>query len=106
MFFLMICSAVCQEVGIASFYSTKTGTKTASGEKLNDSAFTAAHKTLKFGTKVKVTNLSNKKSIIVKINDRGPFVRGRIIDLSKAAAISLGFYRKGLTKVRIEPLKN
>jgi rare lipoprotein A len=81
--FALTFQAFCQEVGIASFYSTKTGTQTASGERLNDSSFTAAHKTLKFGTKVKVTNLNNGKSIIVKINDRGPFIRGRIIDVSK-----------------------
>jgi rare lipoprotein A len=95
-----------QEVGVASFYSTKTGSETASGETLKDSAFTAAHKTLDFGTKVKVTNLNNQKSVVVKINDRGPFVKGRIIDVSKAAATSLGFYNKGLAKVKVQVLKN
>ncbi len=78
--------------GIASWYGYESGThyqhrpKTASGEYFSPYQFTAAHKTLPFGTKVKVTNKSNNKSVIVKINDRGPFVRNRIIDLSKVAA--------------------
>jgi rare lipoprotein A len=65
-----------EEVGIASHYSTNSGKKTANGEWLNPNAYTAAHKTLKFGTKVRVTNLKNNKSIIVRINDRGPFFKG------------------------------
>lgn len=94
------------EVGIASHYSTKTGTKTASGEKLNDNAFTAAHKELDFGTMVRVTNLNNNKSVIVRINDRGPYPKGRIIDVSRAAAKALGFYERGLTKVKVEVVKD
>jgi rare lipoprotein A len=90
------------EIGTASYYSTNTGSRTASGEVLSDKSFTAAHKTLKFGTKVKVTNLNNGRTLIVKINNRGPFKRGRIIDLTIAGAKHLGFYQKGLTKVKLE----
>jgi rare lipoprotein A len=93
------------EIGIASFYSTKTGTKTASGIKLKDNEYTAAHRTLKFGTKVKVTNLRNKKSIVVTITDRGPFIKGRIIDVTRAGAKALGFYERGLDTVKIEVVK-
>lgn len=72
--------------GMASWYGGKFhGRTTASGEVYNMYSLTAAHKTMKFGTKVKVTNLSNNKSVIVKINDRGPFIKGRVIDLSKKA---------------------
>lgn len=97
-------SALTAETGVASYYSTKTGFKTASGERLNDDSFTAAHKSIKFGTKVRVTNLSNRKSIIVRINNRGPFIKGRVIDLTRAGAKSLGFYDKGLTKVKLDVL--
>jgi rare lipoprotein A len=93
------------EIGIASHYSTKTGTKTASGEKLNDNSFTAAHKTLPLGTLVKVTNLKNNKSVTVRINDRGPYPKGRIIDVSRVAANALGFYKQGLAKVKVEVVK-
>ncbi|VAW28529.1 Septum-associated rare lipoprotein A [hydrothermal vent metagenome] len=92
--------------GVASFYADKfVGRTTASGEKYKHSKLTAAHKTLPFGTKVKVTNLSNKKSVVVVINDRGPFVKGRIIDLSKTAAKKLAFINQGITKVRIKVVK-
>jgi rare lipoprotein A len=64
---------------------------------------TAAHKTLPLGSKVKVTNLRNQRSVVVRINDRGPFVKGRMIDLSKGAAQKLGFISSGHTKVQIEP---
>ena len=77
--------------GIASVYSTKHGTKTASGMRLFDHALTAAHKTLPFGSKVRVTNRRNGRSVVVRINDRGPFMRGRVIDVTPAAARSLGF---------------
>ena len=103
---LLFCfCANAAEIGIASHYSTKTGTKTASGEKLNDNAFTAAHKTLPLGTLVKVTNLKNNKSVVVRINDRGPYPKGRIIDVSRVAATALGFYEQGLTKVKVEVVK-
>jgi rare lipoprotein A len=92
-------SAQC---GRASWYALTS--KTASGERMNPSAMTAAHRSLPFGTKVKVVNRKNGKSIVVRINDRGPFIRGRIIDLSKGAAQKLGFIRSGHTSICIEKL--
>ena len=88
--------------GIASWYGPNFhGKKTSNGEWYDMYAMTAAHKTLPFGTLVKVNNLENGKSVVVKINDRGPFVRGRIIDLSKSAFIAIGDSRKGIIKVQI-----
>ena len=72
---------------------------TANGERMNPSAMTAAHKSLPFGTRIKVVNKSNGKSVVVRINDRGPFIRGRIVDLSKAAAKSIGMIQSGHAKV-------
>lgn len=93
------------QVGAASFYhSWFDGRKTASGATFSSRLFTAAHRSLEFGTRVRVTNLVNLKSVIVTINDRGPFVKGRVIDLSRRAATALGFVREGVTRVRIEPL--
>jgi len=93
------------EEGIASWYGPGFhGRLTASGERYNMYAFTAAHKTLPMGTKVLVTNLENGRQTIVRINDRGPFVKGRIIDLSYAAARALGMHQKGTARVRIEAL--
>jgi rare lipoprotein A len=89
------------QCGGASWYSLP-GNRTASGDRMNPSAMTAAHKSLPFGTKVRVVDQRTGKSILVTINDRGPFVRGRIIDLSKAAATKLGFRNAGHTKVCIE----
>lgn len=90
------------ETGYASYYSDKlNGHSTASGEPFNNSKLTAAHKKLPFGTMVKVTNCNNGKSVIVRINDRGPFVTGRIIDLSKAAASTIGMLSAGIAKVII-----
>ncbi len=86
--------------GIASVYSTESGSGTASGQKLNPGALTAAHRTLPFGTKVRVTNKKNGRSVVVTINDRGPFIKGRIIDLTPAAAKVLGF--SGLTQVSLD----
>jgi len=77
--------------GLASVYSTESGTRTASGERLNPGGMTAAHRSLPFGTMVRVTNQRNGRSATVRINDRGPFVRGRVIDVSPAAARALGF---------------
>jgi rare lipoprotein A len=91
--------SAADQVGVASVYSHESGSATASGEKLDCEAFTAAHRTLPFGTKVMVTNKSNGRSVIVTINDRGPFVRGRVIDVTPAAARLLGF--SGLTQVAI-----
>jgi rare lipoprotein A len=90
------------ETGHASWYSLTS--KTASGERCNPGAMTAAHRSLPFGTKVKVENLRNGRSVIVRINDRGPFVSGRIIDLTKAAAGRLGFVKNGVAKVRLTVL--
>lgn len=77
---------------------------TASGELFNTNALTMAHPTLPFGTKVKVTNLGNGRSVVVRVNDRGPFIGHRIADLSKAAAETLGMMRRGVAHVRIEIL--
>ncbi|WP_035273673.1 septal ring lytic transglycosylase RlpA family protein [Desulfogranum japonicum] len=91
------------ETGIASFYSQKLQSRrTASGEKFNNQAMTAAHRTLPFGTKVLVTNVANNKSVSVKINDRGPFVKGRIIDLTRSAFSRIAHTNKGKIKVRIQ----
>jgi rare lipoprotein A len=86
--------------GIASVYSTESGSRTASGARLNPGALTAAHRSLPFGSQVRVTNRSNGRSVTVTINDRGPFVRGRIIDVTPAAAHALGF--SGLAPVTVE----
>ena len=90
---------------VASYYADKYhGRKTSNGEIFNMYDLTAAHKTLPFNTKVKVTNLSNGKSVVVRINDRGPFVKGREIDLSKAAAVKIGMIKSGTAKVSLEIL--
>jgi rare lipoprotein A len=91
------------ETGKASWYGSKYhGKKTSSGEVYNKNEMTAAHNTLPFGTKVKVTNLANDESVIVRINDRGPYVGHRIIDVSEVAARKLGFHQKGIGKVKVE----
>lgn len=91
------------QTGKASFYADKfEGAPTASGEKYRHNKFTGAHKTLPFGTKVRVTNLGNNQSVEVTINDRGPYVEGRVIDVSKAAAEKLGFVNQGLAEVKVE----
>ncbi len=95
------------QVGMASWYGDKFhGRKTASGERYNMHAMTAAHRSLPFGTKVRVINLDNNHRVIVTINDRGPFVKGRIIDVSKRAADQLGMRRTGVARVRIEVLQS
>jgi rare lipoprotein A len=90
------------QTGFASYY--KSGRRTASGERFNPQDFTAAHRTLPFGTRVLVTNLGNGKSVIVRINDRGPFIRSRVIDLSLGAAKLVGLTRSGVTRVKVVPL--
>ncbi len=93
------------ETGLASWYGPRFhGKLTASGEVFNQEKFTAAHRTLPWGSRVKVTNLANGKSVEVRINDRGPFSKGRIIDVSRAAARALGMMKSGITTVRIEGL--
>lgn len=95
-----------REYGIATYYGDEFhGKKTASGEVYNKYEFTCAHRKLPFGTKLKVTNMKNKKSVIVKVNDRGPWVKGRIVDLSYAAAKKIGMIADGLVKVKIEIIK-
>lgn len=89
-------------VGVASWYGHESGRKTANGERFNPGALTAAHRNLPFGTMVKVTNLKNNQSIIVRINDRGPFVRGRIIDLSKHAARMIGMNGTQLVSLELQ----
>jgi len=90
---------------LASWYGPRFhGKTTANGEVYNQMAFTAASKTLRFGTLLKVTNLRNNKSVIVRVNDRGPYIGGRQLDLSKAAAQSLGMAHRGVIKVKVEQL--
>ncbi len=115
LFSLLLCALISQSTaqsissirltGRASYYGDFFhGRRTASGEKFDIQKFTAAHRTLPFGTRVKVTNLHNNKSVILKINDRGPHVKTRIIDLSKAAARAIDLMRYGAAKVAIEVL--
>ncbi|MBU2541633.1 MAG: septal ring lytic transglycosylase RlpA family protein [Candidatus Omnitrophica bacterium] len=93
------------QVGIASWYGKRFhGRKTAAGERYNMYGLTAAHPSLPLGSIVKVKNLSNNREVIVRINDRGPYIKGRIIDLSLAAACELRMVRKGITKVEITVL--
>ena len=94
--------------GMASVYATKgdgyAGRRTASGERAQSGALTAAHKSLPFGTMVRVTNTRNNKSVVVRINDRGPFVRGRVIDLTPAGARAIGF--SGLAPVSLSVVRS
>ncbi len=93
--------------GLASWYGPGSdGTESASGETFNQNALTAAHRSLPFGTKVRVTNLQNGLSVVVRINDRGPYIQGRIIDLSTAAAQLLGLIQTGVAPVRVDILRN
>lgn len=103
--FSSVCSLAQVQNGKASFYADKfEGSPTASGEKYRHNKLTAAHKTLPFGTKVRVTNVANNETVEVVINDRGPYVDNRIIDLSKSAAEKLGFVNQGLADVKVEVL--
>lgn len=96
-----------KEVGEASWYGPSfNGKRTASGHTFDETKMTAAHRTLPLGRKVKVTNLNNGKSVEVEINDRGPYTKGRVIDLSHAAAKALGIREDGTATVSIEPLDN
>lgn len=89
--------------GVASFYGRRFhGRLTANGERFDMNAMTAAHKTLPFGTRVRVTNARNGRSVVVRINDRGPFIKGRTIDLSRAAAKRLGFVSRGHARVELD----
>ena len=86
--------------GLASFYVE--GSETASGEKFNPNELTAAHPTLPFGTRLRVTNVSNGRSVVVRVNDRGPFVPGRVVDVSHSAAETLGMIERGTAKVKLD----
>jgi peptidoglycan lytic transglycosylase len=90
------------QTGIASWYRDH---RTASGERFNVHALAAAHRSLPFGSKVRVIDLKTEKSVIVRINDRGPYIRGRIIDLTIGAARELGIYHRGIAQVRVEHLR-
>lgn len=100
--FIAMQSQAAAQTGRASWYALTS--RTASGERCDPNALTAAHRSLPFGTKVRVENLSNGHSVIVRINDRGPFVKGRVIDVTKAAAKELGFLKSGVAKVRLTVL--
>jgi rare lipoprotein A len=89
--------------GVASYY--KSGKRTANGERFNPMGLTAAHRSLPFGTKVKVTQVKTGRSVVVRINDRGPFVRGRIIDLSLGAAQAIGLNHSGVARVELVVLQ-
>jgi hypothetical protein len=92
--------------GMASYYSSNLqGSATASGERFNNNALTAAHRKLPFGTKIRVTNVNNGKSVIVRVNDRGPYTKGRVIDLSKAAFSKIASISSGVTRVKLEVMK-
>jgi len=99
----MMGQADAAQTGKASYY--KHGARTANGERFNPNGYTAAHRTLPFGTKVLVTNVKTGKSVIVRINDRGPFIKSRIIDVSYGAAKVLGMTGAGVATVKIVPLK-
>ncbi|WP_379921051.1 septal ring lytic transglycosylase RlpA family protein [Erythrobacter sp. R86502] len=88
--------------GSASYYAARfNGRRTASGERFDNSAMTAAHRTLPFGTRLRVTNPANGRSVVVRVNDRGPFTRGRLIDVSRAAADELGMVARGHADVEL-----
>lgn len=98
-------TAVPTQEGVASWYGARSrGSRTASGERFDPEELTAAHRTLPLGSHVRVTNLDNGRAVCVRINDRGPFVRGRSVDLSRAAAERLGMVHRGTARVRIEVL--
>jgi len=107
LFFITCLSVFATQEGIASWYGGKfQGRTTANGEIFDTNKFTAAHKTLPFHTMVRVTNLENGSTTIVRINDRGPFIPGRIIDLSRAAAMEIGMTGRGIARVRLEELES
>jgi peptidoglycan lytic transglycosylase len=103
-FVLLFSGHPTTETGIASYYGKKGG-QTASGERVDPNALTAAHKKLPFNSLVKVTNLKNKKSVIVRITDRGPYIKGRIIDLTRGAFLKISSLNAGICKVKIKVIK-
>jgi rare lipoprotein A len=104
---LLYTASDAQEMGMASFYHDFfAGKATASGEKYDPNKLTAAHKSLPIGTMIKVTNLANDKSVIVRVNDRGPYVKNRILDVSRSAAVQLGFIPNGFARVSCTVVDN
>jgi rare lipoprotein A len=101
--FFFTVTAEAKTTGLASYYSCCK--RTANGERFNKNGFTAAHRRLPFGTVLRVTNLRNGKSVNVRVNDRGPFIRGRVIDLSLGAARAIGLTRTGVTRVSFVVIK-
>jgi rare lipoprotein A len=96
-----------EQVGMASFYAhAHHGRRTASGERYDMHALTAAHRSLPFGTDLRVTNLANGRSVVVRVNDRGPYRKGRVVDVSLAAAKKLGLVKRGVARVKVEVLKD
>ena len=87
-------------VGVASFYTE--GVRTANGERLNPNALTAAHPSLPFGTRLRITSVASGRSVVVRVNDRGPFIKGRAVDVSYSAAKELGMTERGVAKVKME----
>lgn len=97
---------IYQEVGTASWYGQEHhGRRTASGQPFNMYGLTAAHRTLPFGSRIRVTNVRNGRSVVVTINDRGPFIRGRFLDVSYRAASDLDFVRAGVTRVKVQTVQ-
>jgi rare lipoprotein A len=100
----MLQIALAEQRGIASIYDRSSGSKVACGGKLNEQALTAAHRSLPCGTRIRVRNLSSGREVVVVVNDRGPFVQGRVVDLTPAAAQAIGLSRgQGLARVVIDP---
>jgi rare lipoprotein A len=100
-----ILEAAAADIGMASFYGkSHAGKRMASGSAFDMNEFTAAHRNLPFGTRIMVTNLGNGRSVVVEVADRGPFTRGRIVDVSYAAAERLGFVQQGLARVKLDRL--
>lgn len=94
------------ETGSCTYYATsKDGNITSSGQKFDSNAMTAAHRKYPLGTKLKVTNLANEKSVVVTVNDRGPYAKGRSLSVTRRAAEELGFIREGFAQVRMEPVQ-
>lgn len=105
-YYPMTSAAGYTERGIASWYGAESGNRTAMGTRFNPQELTAAHKTLPLPTKVRVTNLRNGRSVDIVVNDRGPFRKGRLIDLSQGAAKKIGLHTQGLAEVKVEYLES
>jgi rare lipoprotein A len=100
--FVALCAGALSETGIASYYGPESGKITANGERFRPDGISCAHRTLPFGTKLRVTDIATGRSLICRVNDRGPYIRGRIIDLSRGAARRLGIIQRGVARVKVE----